>query len=50
MHYKVICSGKVEDLVERVAESLKGGWKCQGGVSVTCDDGSDYFYQAMIKE
>ena len=40
----------IEDLITKVNDSIKDGWKPQGGVSAVLTPSGPQFYQAMIKD
>ena len=54
MTYKVVHAKNVEDLAYKVNASIKAGFKCQGGVSISMVGRSEYqkesvqLVQAMI--
>ena len=47
MQYTILVTRDLQELIEKVNEHIKVGWKPQGGVCITADD---YYYQAMIEE
>mgnify|MGYP001237276515 CR=1 FL=1 len=51
MKYTLVKSTTKEGLTKGVNKMLASGWKLQGGIAVNNTlAGSDYFYQAIIKE
>jgi len=49
MKYDIICDESIDNLIKKVNEHLKKGWKCQGGIGILTQ-GEHYivFYQAII--
>lgn len=51
MQYKIVSEGSQWSLEEKVRDSLKDGWKPQGGVCFTYHGGfRETWAQAMVKE
>lgn len=54
MQYEILREESWKDLQEVVNIKLKGGWKLQGGVSVTLSESDEYRYaiyaQAIVLE
>jgi hypothetical protein len=48
MEYTTVQASSNNDLIKKVNELIKQGWKPQGGIGITY--GSTPFYQAMIRE
>ena len=48
MRYKLLESNSMMGIEKVVSEYIKQGWKPQGGIFVTYEDGRHAFYQAMI--
>lgn len=53
MEYKIITASSESILEEEIMALLKQGWKLQGGISITYNNGRGstdfYFAQAVIK-
>ena len=50
MEYDVIYASSVEGLIKKVNQVIAEGWKPQGGVIVsTQNDTEFYFYQAVVR-
>lgn len=52
MHYTVVESSDLQDLISQVNSHLADGWEPQGGVAVVYSpvSGSWYFYQALAAQ
>jgi hypothetical protein len=57
--YSVIESDRVDELVEAVSQALQDGWRCEGGVSIWYEPGTDspgglssmvHYAQALVRE
>ena len=50
MEYDVVYASSVEGLIKKVNQMIAEGWQLQGGVTVSTQDGTEYyFYQAVVK-
>jgi hypothetical protein len=49
MNYVVVTSWSVTNFEQSVMNYLKDGWRLQGGVSLTINNGETIYAQAMIK-
>jgi len=50
MEYDVVYASSVEGLIKKVNQMIAEGWQLQGGVTVSTQDGTEYyFYQAVMK-
>lgn len=50
MEYDVVYASSVEGLIKKVNQMITEGWQPQGGVTVsTQDDTEYYFYQAVVR-
>ncbi len=50
MEYDVVYASSVEGLIKKVNQMIAEGWQLQGGVTVsTQDDTEYYFYQAVVR-
>lgn len=50
MEYDVVYASSVEGLIKKVNQMIAEGWQPQGGVTVsTQDDTEYYFYQAVVR-
>ena len=47
--YVVISDGRLSELKRRVKLYLEDGYELLGGVSVVIRDGSDVYYQTLVK-
>lgn len=50
MEYTVVADERLDVLVSRVNDRIFEGFKPLGGIVVTNDGESDYYYQTMLKE
>lgn len=50
MEYDVVYASSIEGLIKKVNQMIAEGWQLQGGVTVSTQDGTEYyFYQAVVK-
>jgi hypothetical protein len=49
MNYKVISHWKLAEFEKLVEEWLEAGWTLAGGMAVSKENGSEVFYQALVK-
>ncbi len=50
MKYKILRSGEMKSLEQKVNKFIGKGWKIVGGISVCGGYGHAHFHQAMAKE
>ena len=49
MKYEVITHWKLSEFEKLVTERLTAGWTLVGSIAVSKENGSEGFYQAMVK-
>ncbi len=50
MEYQIVFGFETVELMNKVEDLLRQGWKLAGGVAVSCDaDGNLTYHQAMTK-